>query len=166
VRMAFGAVFGGLAALLLGPVIGALTGHFLWSWLWLGAAAWVISSVVAAFADLFGQLGVLLGILVMLIVGNPSAAANMPSEFLPGFYRVVGPYLPPNAAASGLLGTTYFDANVLRPALVLGGWGLLSLVSLSAVERIRGRRMPLAYAAAAAAAGSPHAQAGEGATDR
>jgi hypothetical protein len=152
VRIGFGVVFGALAALVLGPVTGVLTGHFLWCWLWLGVAAWVISSTVAALADVLGQPGVLVGFVVLLVVGNPSAAANGPTEFLPGFFRVVGPYLPPNAAAAGLLGTTYFDASVLRPALVLGGWGACALLTIVTWERRRGRRQPLAYAAAGAAA--------------
>jgi hypothetical protein len=151
-RMSFGVVFGALAALILGPMTGVLTGHFLWSWLWLAVAAWVISSTVAALADVLGQLGVLVAYLLLLVIGNPSAAANLPAEFLPGFYRVAGPYLPPNAAANGLLGTTYFDANVLRPALVIGGWGTAALLTIVAWERRRGLRQPLAYAAADAAA--------------
>jgi hypothetical protein len=165
VRMAFGVAFGGLAALLVGPVIGAFTGHFLWTWLWLGVAAWVISSVVAALADLAANLGILIAYLIMLVIGNPSAAANLPVQFLPGFYRVLGPYLPPNAAANGLLGTTFFDANVLRAALVLGGWGLLALATLYGVERLEGRRTPLAYTAAKAAA-DPRQEPGRGGRDR
>jgi hypothetical protein len=159
IRMGFGLVFGGLAALILDPVTGVLTGHFLWVWLWLAVAAWAISTTVAALADLLGQLGILVAVMLMLVIGNPSAAANLPVQFLPGFYRVLGPYLPPNAAAGGLLGTTYFDASVVRPAVVLGVWGLGALIVLYVSERVRGRRQPLAYAAAAAAA-DPH----EGAT--
>jgi hypothetical protein len=155
-RLGFGLVFGGLVAVLVGPVIGVFNGHFGWTWLWLGAAAWVISTVVAALADLAGNLGIMVAYLLMLVVGNPSAAANLPSEFLPGFYRVVGPYLPPHAAANGLLGTTYFHADVLRPAIVLGAWGLLALAALYLVDRFRGRRTPLAYGAAQAAADPRH----------
>ncbi len=152
VRVAFGAAFGAGAALILDPLTGVLTGHFVWIWMWLGVAAWVISATVAALVDAFGQPGVMVASLLMLVVGNPSAAANVPTEFLPGFYRTLGPYLPPNAAATGLLGTTYFDAGVLRPAIVLGTWGLMALVVIVTWERARGRRQPLAYAAAGAAA--------------
>jgi hypothetical protein len=152
VRMAFGVAFGGLAAVLVGPVLGVLTGAFLWTWLWLAVAAWVISAIVAALADVAGQLGLLIAFLLLLVLGNPSAGGNGPTEFLPWLHRTVGPYLPPNAAASGLLGTAYFDADVTRPALVLAAWGGLALLTMIVWERRRGRRPPLAYAAAGAAA--------------
>jgi hypothetical protein len=154
--LGFGLAFGALAALIVGPLIGVLTGHTFWVILWLGAAAFAMATTVGALARVLGQLGILAGVLLLLILGNPSAGASSPTEFLPGLYRTLGPYLPPNAAANGLLGTTYFDANVVRPGLVLGLWALLAVVTQYAVDRIRGRRAPLAYAAAAAAA-EPHA---------
>jgi hypothetical protein len=152
VTVAFGVAFGGIAALLLDPVIGVLTGHFLWIWLWLGAAAFAIAEVARGFARALGLPGIGLAMLILLIVGNPSAAANTPISFLPAFYRTFGPWLPPNAAAQGLLGTTYFDADVTRPALVLGAWAVLGLGSLWLLDRVQGRRPGLAVDAARATA--------------
>lgn len=155
VTFGFGVVFGGIAAVLLDPLLGVLTGGFWWLWLWLAAAAFAIAEAVRAAGRAFGMPGLGLAMVVVLMIGNPSAAANVPVDFLPGFYRTVGPYLPPNAAAYGLLGTTYFDADVTRAAIVLALWGGIGLMVLWVEDRWRGVRPGLAYDAASAAAAPP-----------
>jgi hypothetical protein len=147
----FAAVFGALAAVVLDPLLGVLTGHFAVLWLWVSVTALAISVSVGAFGRLLGQIGIPLAMLLFLILGNPSAGASAPTEFLPGLFRTVGPYLPPNAAASALLGTTYFDADLLRPVLVLAAWIVIPGTVLALVDRRRGSRRALAHDAAGAA---------------
>lgn len=126
-------------------------GSFWLTWAWCGAAGLTIAVAVGALARLLGQPGIPLAMLAFLILGNPSSGAQVPAEYLPPLFRTVGPYLPPNALASGLTGTTYFDASVLRPVLVLGVWFGLAALGLSLLDRTRGSRRALAYDAASAA---------------
>jgi hypothetical protein len=147
----FAAAFGLLAALVLGPLLGALEGDFLQTWLWVAVPALSIAVAVGALARLLGQPGIAVAVVTFLIVGNPSAGASAPTEYLPAFFRAVGPWLPPNAAASALLGTTYFDGAILRPSLVLAAWVAVPLALLLALDRTRGSRRALAYDAAGAA---------------
>jgi hypothetical protein len=148
----FGALFGLLGALVLDPLLGVLTGHFAALWACIGVTALAIALSVGALARLLGQYGLPLALVTFLIVGNPSAGASSPTEFLPGFYRAVGPWLPPNADTRVLLGSTYFDAAVLGPALVLAAWVIVPAAVLVAVDRRHGSRRALAHDAAGAAA--------------
>jgi hypothetical protein len=148
----FGALFGLLGALVIDPLLGVLTGHFVAVWVCIGATALAIAVSVGAFARLLGQAGLPVAALAFLILGNPSAGASSPTEFLPALYRAVGPWLPPHAIASALLGSTYFDADLLRPALVLAAWIAIPGAALLIVDRARGSRRALAYDAAGAAA--------------
>jgi hypothetical protein len=148
----YAVVFGLLAALVLDPLIGVLQGHFTAIWLWVGVTALSISLSVGALGRVLGQAGIPLAVVTFLIIGNPSSGSSAPTEFLPGFYRTIGPYLPPNADAAALLGTTYFDADILRPALVLAAWIAVPAAILLLVDRRRGSRRALAYDAAGAAA--------------
>jgi hypothetical protein len=147
----FAAAFGLLVAVVTGALQVLPDGSFLSAWVWSGATAMTIAVVVGALARLVGQLGIPLAMLAFLILGNPSSGASVPTGFQPWLFRTVGPFLPPNAFASGLSGTTYFAANVLRPVLVLGGWLLLAAGLLAVLDRSRGSRRALAYDAAGAA---------------
>jgi hypothetical protein len=149
---AFAVIFGGLAATILDPLVGVLTDHFGWLWLWLTVAAFAIAETVRALGRGLGMPGLGLAIVVVLVLGNASAAVSAPPQFLPGLFSTIGPWLPPGAAADGLLGTTYFDADVSRAAVVLGAWSLVAILVLSVADRWRGRRPGLALDAARAAA--------------
>jgi hypothetical protein len=149
--LGFAVAFGGLAAVVIDPVLGVLTGHFAWVWLCAGATALAISLPVGALARLLGQRALPLSSLVFLILGNPSSGTPNPIEYLPGLFRAVGPFLPPNADATALLGRTYFDAAVLRPLLVLAAWIVVPGAVLAVVDRRRGSRRALAHDAAEAA---------------
>ena len=144
----FGVAFGALVAVVVDPLLGVLTGHFAWVWVCAGVTALAIALSVGALARLFGQLGLPIAAVTFLIVGNPSAAATSPTEYLPGFFRTVGPYLPPNADAAALLGRTYFDASLTRPALVLAVWIIASAALLATLDRKAGSRRALAHDAA------------------
>jgi hypothetical protein len=153
--LGFGVAFGLLGAVVLDTVLGALTGHFFVLWACIGVTALAISTSVGALARLFGQAGIPIAALVFLIIGNPSAAAAAPTAFLPGFYRTVGPWLPPNADTNTLLGSTYFDATLVRPLLVLAAWIVVPSAILIALDRRRGARPALAHDASRAATPAP-----------
>jgi hypothetical protein len=153
--LGFGLAFGLLGALVLDPLLGVLTGHFFAVWACIGVTALAISTSVGALARMLGQAALPIASLVFLIIGNPSAGASAPTEFLPGFYRAVGPWLPPNADASALLGSTYFDAPLVRPLLVLAAWIVVPGTILIALDRRRGARPALAHDASRAATPAP-----------
>jgi len=136
---AFGAGFGLLAALVVGPVLGALTGHFAMVWIWAGATALTVALVVSVAARIIGWVGIALAALFLLVVGNAGAGAEVPLEYAPAWFRATGPWLPPHAFASGLWGTTYFDASAWRDAFVLAVWSGAAGGALIALERPRVR---------------------------
>jgi hypothetical protein len=149
--LGFAVVFGSLVAVVVSAIDVLPPGSWLAAWIWSTATALTIVVVVGALARVAGQAGIPLAMLLLLILGNPSAGASVPVEYLPWLFRTVGPYLPPNALGTGLIGTTYFDADVLRPILVLAVWALAASLALGFLDRSHGSRRALAYDAAAAA---------------
>jgi hypothetical protein len=149
--VAFALTFGLLGATVASGFSVVPPGSFFVVWVWMAATACTISVGVGAFARAAGQAGIPLAMLCFLIIGNPSSGATVVTDYQPWLFRTLGPYLPPNALASGVVGTTYFDANVLRPLLVLGGWLLAGALALAVLDRSRGSRRALAYDAAEAA---------------
>jgi hypothetical protein len=97
-----------------------------------GVAALAVLSIAAVsrgFVGLVGTPAVGGVFLVFLLVGNLGSGANSAPELLPGFWRVLGPLLPPGAAADALRGVAYFDgAGVARPLTVLAVWAGAGLV--------------------------------------
>ena len=139
---------GGLAAVILDPWLDAYTGEFWTIWFWVGAGALAVALGVAALGRALGPYGLGLAALTMLIVGNPSAGAAAPAQFLPWLHRTLGPYLPPNASATGLIDDIAFPAAGLnRPLIVLAAWALTGAAVLIAL----GPAQPLAEKLAAAA---------------
>jgi len=133
----FAALGGLLVVGLVSGVLGALPGP----WLALaGVAALAILAIALpalGAARLLGPPGVGLAALVFFLVGNPGSGAAAAPELLPGFWRAVGPLLPPGAAVDALRGTASFDgAGAGDALLVLGAWAL-SGVALLAVARRR-----------------------------
>ena len=129
-RLATVALFsllGGLGSMLMSNVaLDALPGSYL---ALSGVAillAFAIGSCTTAFIGALGPPGVALSLLLFLIIGNVASGAAVQHELLPAFYRIVGPYLPPGAAADAERGIAYFDAShVLRPLLVLAAFSTL-----------------------------------------
>jgi hypothetical protein len=92
----------------------------------------------------------LLRFLVFLIVGNVASGAAGAHELLPGFWRTVGEFLPPGAAATALRNAAYFPAaSLLQPLAVLA----IFVVAGAAVELALGPRQ----AGRALVAGAPTA---------
>jgi hypothetical protein len=65
------------------------------------------------------------GFALFLLVGNPGSGTASAPELLPGFWRAVGPYLPPGAGGTALRNTAYFDGSALaQPLWVLAAYAL------------------------------------------
>jgi len=139
------ALAGGLVVTLVAhTALGALPGPWaslaLMSALVLAAAAAVTSLLIG----LLGPPGVVIAVLVVLITGNASSGTLLALEFMPGFYRDVGPWLPPGAAAQALRNIAYFDAvDTLRPILTLSAYVTIGLAGAMLI----GERRPASQGA-------------------
>jgi hypothetical protein len=133
------AVIGALVSVLIaGPATGALPGgDFFAAW---GIVALLLFAVAAPTGALIAARGVAgagIAFLLFLIIGNIASGAASAPELLPGFWRFVGEYLPPGAAATALRNTMYFDGvALLQPLLVLVVFSLAGVV----LELVLGRR--------------------------
>jgi hypothetical protein len=125
-------------ALIVGPILGALSGSF---WTLTGFGALVVFAVGAftmAIQALTGVLGIGIAVLLFVVLGNPSAGGAYPGPMLPGFWRAIGPFLPPGAGTSGIRGIVYFDgARTLQPLLVSLAYALVGAVVLLLVSAAR-----------------------------
>jgi hypothetical protein len=110
-----------------------------------------VGSATVALQGLLGVAGTGVAILVFVVLGNPSAGGAAAPELLPGFWRQLGPLIPPGAATSAVRSVVYFpDGSLGGPLLVLLGWlvaGTLAAVAFGG----RGRGLSEAEAEASAA---------------
>jgi hypothetical protein len=128
------ALVGGVTSV---AIAAALPGPFLGLAVLAALLLLAVSASTTAFIALRGFAGVGLGFLVFLIVGNVASGAGAAPELLPGFWRTVGEYLPPGAAAAALRNAAYFPAaSLLQPLAVLGAF----VVAGAAVELALGPR--------------------------
>jgi hypothetical protein len=87
-------------------------------------------------ARLLGPPGIGLAALIVFLIGNPGSGAASAPELLPGFWRAVGPLLPPGAGATALRNVAYFDGAALAtPLIVLAAFAALGAVLLLAPKR-------------------------------
>ncbi|MEV0263281.1 DUF3533 domain-containing protein [Streptomyces sp. NPDC050617] len=116
-------------AVIMGPILEALPGSILGLW---GLGALVVFAVGAttlAFQGLAGIVGIGLAIAVIVVLGNPSAGGAYPYPLLPGFWRAIGPALPPGAGTWTARSIAYFRGNaVTGPLLVLSAWAVAGSV--------------------------------------
>ncbi|MCE3555432.1 hypothetical protein LWC33_28800 [Pseudonocardia sp. RS11V-5] len=140
------AVLGGLlVSLVVGPLLhGFPPGKF---WLVWPIAALIIAAV-ALFASvlqkLLGPPGTLLTVFVVMLLGNPSSGGANGVPYLPGFWRDLGPYLPPRNAYLLLRNTVYFDGHGIAPHLwVLLGYLVVAGVISSLLGWFRTPRSPI-----------------------
>jgi hypothetical protein len=114
------AVLAGLAVMgVVNGWIGALPGDYLPM---AGVAALMVGAVVlpaVGFVRLIGPPGLGIVALVVFFIGNPANGAASAPELLPGFWRAVGPLLPPGAGVTALRNVAYFDGAALAGALVV-----------------------------------------------
>jgi hypothetical protein len=147
-----------LGALVADTWIGAITGHF-WGIALVGA--FVVFAVAVATMGLqlvLGIAGTGIVLIAFVLIGNPASGGIVPEQFLPGFWRSVGPWLPNGAGFTLLRNVLYFDGNdITRAVTVLASYTLIGIVLLLVfAERKRPMTLgddPESQLAAAAAAG-------------
>ncbi len=130
-----------ISVVLAGPVAGTLPGPFLGHVAIVSLLLFAIAASTAALMAARGVAGAGLGFLVFLVIGNIASGAPTAPELLPGFWRVIGEWMPPGAAATALRDVAYFpDAALLVPLAVLLVWAAVgSGVELALGRRQRGR---------------------------
>jgi hypothetical protein len=116
------AVVGALVTYLVaGPLLdGIPSGHFWALWPIFTLVMLAVAYATAALQGLLGTAGTLVVILLFVVIGAPSSAGSVANEFLPGFWRALGPLLPPGAGVQAVRNTIYFDGNaIVGPLIVL-----------------------------------------------
>ena len=82
-----------------------------------------------------GGPGLGLAALVVVLLGLVSSGGPAGSEFLPDFYRSLGPWMPPGQLYDAFRGALYFDGAALGgPVLVLTGWLIAGLLLMGLGE--------------------------------
>jgi hypothetical protein len=145
---ALAALGGLLVVAVVGPVLGLLPGPYL---ALAGVAALIILAMAlpaAALARHLGPRGLGLAALTFLFVGNPGSGNATATELLPGFWRGIGPLLPPGAGGTALRNVAYFDGAALAGPLIV----LLAFAAGGAALLMARRRPAPGHAHAAAAA--------------
>ncbi len=116
-----------LADVLVGPILGGVSGeHFLVLWPILAGIALAVALATAGLQAILGALGTLIAVLAFVFIGVPASGESLAPSFLPGFWRTVGPYLPPYNAHTLIQNTLYFDGNgIAHSLIVLGVYAVL-----------------------------------------
>jgi len=141
--LAAATAFAVLAGLTVTALVGGWLGAIPGSYLALSAiAALLVAAVVLPAVGLvkhLGPPGLALAALIVFFVGNPASGATSAPELLPGFWRAVGPLLPPGAGITGLRNVAYFDGAALAtPLIVLAAFAVAGLALTLTARREAG----------------------------
>ena len=121
-------VTGLLGALVVGPLLHALPGPtlalaLLGALLVFSAGAFSMALQVVA-----GVIGIGITIVVFVVLGNPSAGGAYSWQLLPGFWRVIGPWIPSGAGTAAARGIAYFGGVAIgTDVLVIAAYGLAGI---------------------------------------
>ena len=142
VALALAAVIGALLTdTLAGPVLGAVpTSKFLVLWALFTLVMMAVAFATSALQTVLGAAGTLLVVVVFVIFGAPASGGTVPTAYLPGIWRIFGPYLPAGAGTTAVRNTIYFDGNGVATSLIVLAAYLV--VGAVAVILIRERRPP------------------------
>ena len=137
-----------------GPVLGALpTSKFLALWGLFILVMMAVAFATAALQTLLGAAGTLVVVVVFVIFGAPASGGTVPSPFLPGFWRTLGPYLPAGAGTTVVRNTIYFGGNdIARSLIILAAYLVAGALAVIALRRRRPPSSAMAEAEASAAA--------------
>jgi hypothetical protein len=130
-------------ALLAGEAFDALPGHF-WEIAMAGTlTVFAVAAASMAVQLLLGVVGTLVVMIALVLIGNPSSGGVVLPEFLPAFWRTVGPWLPNASGYQLLRNLIYFDgAQIIRPILVLGAYAVIGSAILL-IFATRRRKSPI-----------------------
>ena len=142
--LAIVAVIGALLTdTLAGPVLGAVpTSKFLVLWGIFTLVMMAVAFATAALQTVLGAAGTLVVVVVFVIFGAPASGGTVPAPYLPGIWRILGPYLPAGAGTTTVRNTIYFDGNRITTSLLVLAAYLV--VGAAAVILIRQRHRPSA----------------------
>ena len=130
-----------LTDLLAGPVLHALpTSKFLVLWALFTLVMMAVAFSTSALQTLLGAAGTLIVVVVFVIFGAPASGGTVPSPYLPGIWRIFGPYLPAGAGTTAVRNTIYFDGNMIATSLIVLAAYLV--VGALATILLRQRRRP------------------------
>ena len=153
---AFAALAGLLAAATTAGVVDTLDDA---SWSVAGVTALLSLAVVlptAALLRWLGTPGIGVSMILMLVLGLSSSGGLLSPEYLPGFFELAGPLLPPDPARDALHAVVYFDGHGTgEPLAVLAAWALIGASGLLAAAGIRRDVQPVLPIAPAKAISSP-----------
>ncbi|SDJ94852.1 DUF3533 domain-containing protein [Streptomyces indicus] len=122
---AYAVVAGLLGAVIAGPILDALPGSVMALWGLGSLLVFAVGAITLAFQGLAGIVGIGLAILLVVVLGNPSAGGAYPYPLLPGFWRHLGPILPPGAGTFAARSIAYFKGNGMGGAfLTLAAWAV------------------------------------------
>ncbi|MFC7306945.1 DUF3533 domain-containing protein [Streptomyces monticola] len=125
VMLLYAIVAGLLGAVIAGPVLGALPGSVMALWGLGSLLVFAVGAITLAFQGIAGVVGIGLAILLVVVLGNPSAGGAYPYPLLPGFWRGIGPVLPPGAGTFAARSIAYFKGNGAGgPFLILAAWAV------------------------------------------
>jgi hypothetical protein len=100
-----------------------------------------IALATAGLRSALGKLGVPVSALLFLFIASPASGNGSAAELLPGFWRLVGQFLPLGASGSALRNTSYFDGNaVATPLLVLVAYAVGGVLLVAGAEFAERRR--------------------------
>ncbi len=131
---AYALVTGLLGSLVVGPLLHALPGHT-WSLALLGALlVFSAGAFSMALQVVAGTIGIGITILVFVVLGNPSAGGAYSGQLLPGFWRVIGPWIPSGAGTAAARGIAYFGGVAIATnLLVIAAYALVGIVVIYVV---------------------------------
>jgi hypothetical protein len=119
----YASISGLAAAIVTDPIFGALTGNFGGLFAVSAFTIFAAGAATAGLQALLGMPGTAVALICLILIGNPSSGGPVANEFLPGFWRAVGPWLPGGAGTTAIRNVIYFDgAGLGRSFAVLGAY--------------------------------------------
>lgn len=120
---------GGILTAILQGWFGFLQSNALLNWLALGLTVLGTTSLIIGFETLLGRAGIPIGPVLTILVGNPLAGVQMPWQFTPEPWGLIGQYMVPGAGNTLIRSRSYFpDASTAQQWWVLIAWGALGIV--------------------------------------
>jgi hypothetical protein len=134
-----------LVSLVVGPwLTGYPPGAFWLVWPICALIIGAVALLASVLQKLLGAFGTMLTIILVILLGNPSSGGANGVPYLPGFWRDLGPYLPPRNAYLLLRNTVYFSGHGIAQYLwVLLGYAVVAGVISSLLGWFRTPRSPI-----------------------